>query len=274
VSRAARRFSDGPMLPIMWLMRSRLLATLATSGAALVTFGVSLAAADSVAVNGGATYASATSEMLNGVATTTDPDSSYQFEYGTAPDFSGTPSYTHLAVISKGTTVVGATVTGLTTGQKYYFRLLVFQGSYNTKTSMSDALSFVAGQKPNGGGGGGGGGGSTSGTASLISTKLKVKNGTVAIPLKCTGGSGAVCKGSVAITARGRLGKGKPKKTYKCGSGAFSATGGNGQVVNGKLSKGCGKLLAHKRHHKLHATLKATFSSTQSALTKSVTLVG
>jgi hypothetical protein len=257
----------------MSLMRFRLLCALAASAAALGTCGMSVAMADSVAVNGGATYVSATSEMLNGVATTTDPDSSYQFEFGAAPDFSGTASFTHVAVIGQGTTAVSATVTGLTTGQTYYFRVLVYQGSYPTKTSMSDTLSFVAGQKLSSAGGGGGGG-TTSGTGSLMSTKLKVKKGSVAIPLKCTGASGAVCKGSVAITARGRLGKGKPKKTYKCGSGAFSATAGNAQVVNGKLSKGCRQLLAHARHHKLHATLRATFSTKQSALTKSVTLVG
>jgi hypothetical protein len=256
------------MLPIMRVMRSRLLSVIVASGAALATFGVSLAAADSVAVNGGATYISPTSEMLNGVATVTDADSSFQFEYGTTPDFSGTPSYTHVVVIGKGTTAVSATVAALTTGQKYYFRLLVFQGSYNTKTSMSDTLSFTAGSSQPGGGG------ATFGTASLMSTKLQVKKGTVAIPLKCAGAAGAVCKGSVAITARGRLGKHKRKHTFKCGSGSFSATAGNAQVVNGKLSKGCGKLLARSKHHKIRGTLKATFTSQQSALKQSVTLAG
>jgi hypothetical protein len=271
VKLAARDFSDRPILPIMRLMRSRLLCTIAAFGAALGTFGVSVAVADSVAVNGGATYVSSTSEMLNGVATTTDPDSAVYFQYGTTPSF-GTD--TKVTTIGAGTTAVSATVTGLTPGSRYYFRVIVAQGSYNTKYSASDPLSFVAGQKPSGGGGGGGGGGTTSGTASLMSTKLKVKKGLVAIPLKCAGASSAVCKGSVAITAGGRLGKGKPKKTYNCGSGAFSATAGNAQVVNGTLSSGCSKLLARARHHKLNATLKASFSSKQSALTKSVTLVG
>jgi hypothetical protein len=255
---------------MMLLMRSRLLAATVVCGTALVTFGAGVANADSVAVNGGATYVSPTAEMLNGVAHTTDPDSAVQFEYSTSPDYSGKPPLTPVKTIGKGTFTVSATITGLTTGTKYYFRLVVGQGSYNTAFSASDTLSFTAGQP----GGNNGGGGAKSGKASLVSRTLHVRSGKVGMKFTCKGASDATCTGTVSVTARGRLAKGKPVKTYSCGRGTFAASGGKGQTVKGKLSSGCKTLLKHARHHKLAATLHGTWSTGQSALKKSVTLVG
>jgi hypothetical protein len=252
------------MLPMMRVMRSRLLSAIVALGAALLTIGSGLALADTVAVNGGATYVSPTSEMLNGVATVTNPDSAVDFQYGTTPSFGST---TPLQFVQPGTNTVAATITGLTPGQKYYFRLVVFQGSYNTKINVSDTLTFTAGST-----GGPGGGGASSGTGSLATTKLKVTKGSVAIPVKCTGAEGATCAGKVAITARGRLPRHKKAHTYRCGGGAFSATAGNADVVHGKLSKGCRTLLAHARHHKLRGKARLTFTTKQSPLTTSVTL--
>jgi hypothetical protein len=259
------------MLPMMRLMRFRLLAATVVSGGALATFGAGVASASSVAVNGGATYVSATSEMLNGVANTTDPDSAVQFEYATTPDYSGKPILTPAKTIGKGTFTVTATITGLTTGTTYYFRLVVGQGSYNTAFSVSDTLTFTAGALP--GGNNGGGGGAKYGKASLVSRTLHVRSGKAGMKFRCRGASDAICKGTVSVTARGRLGKGKPVRTYNCGRGTLSASGGRSRVVKGKLSKGCRTLLKHARHHKLHATIHGTWSGGQAALKKSVTLV-
>jgi hypothetical protein len=268
------------MLPIMILMRSRLRSVTIAVAAAILTVGVGVAHADSVAVNGGATYLSSTSEMLNGLVNTTDPDSAYGFQYGTTPNFG---QYTKTATVGAGTTVVAATVTGLTPGTKYYFRLVVVgfcstssQTDLANCSHLSDTLTFVAGSNPggNGGGGNGGGGGKGSGKGSLATRKLKVKHGSVAIAVKCTGAAGSTCSGRLAVTAKGKLPHHKHAHTYKCGSGSFNATAGNAGVVHGKLSKGCAALLASKSNHKLHGTAHVTFTSKQSPLTKSVTLSG
>jgi hypothetical protein len=252
------------MLPIMDVVRSRLWSAIAGSCAAALTIGSGIAWADSVAVNGGATYVSPTSEMLNGVATVSDPDSAVDFQYGTSQSFGQT---TPLQFIQPGTSTVAATITGLKPGQKYYFRLVVFQGSYNTKVNVSDTLSFTAGSAS-----GPVGGGTTSGRGSLATRKLKVTKGSVAIPVKCAGPANATCAGKVSITAHGRLPRHRKAHTYPCGGGGFSSTAGNAAVVHGKLSKGCAALLAHAKHHKLHGTAQLTFTTTQSPLRQSVTL--
>jgi hypothetical protein len=243
------------------------------SGAAVLTIGAGVARTDTVAINVGATYVTPTSEMLNGVVNVTDPASSLQFEYATSQDFSSSPQFTSPGALGAGTTVVSATITGLTPGQTYYFRLVVlqFQGSYNAQTSTSDTLSFVAGPPS---GVGGGGGSAPPGTGSLATTKLKVTKGEVAIPIECKGSTEAVCTGTVSITARGRLPHHKHASTVKCGGGSFSATAGNADVVHGALAKGCKTLLTHARHHTLRGTLRVTFTSKQAALTASVTLTG
>jgi hypothetical protein len=230
----------------------------------MLAIGSGTAWADAVAVNGGATYVSPTSEMLNGVATVSNPDSAIDFQYGPTRAFGST---TPVQFIQPGTTIVAATITGLKPGRKYYFRLVVLQGSYNTKINVSDTLSFTAGSP-----GGPVEGGTASGTGSLATTKLKVTKGSVAIPVKCAGPTNATCAGTVAITVRGRLPRHRTAHSYRCGAGTFSTTAGSADVVHAKLSKGCLKLLKSRRHHKLHGKARLTFTTRQAPLTQSVTL--
>jgi hypothetical protein len=254
-------------------MRGRLLIATASS-VVLAAIGAAAVRADSVATNNGATNVTSTTAVLNATVNTSDPDSLWYFQYGTTTSYGSSTQSVMVGAVNKP---VSAEITGLSPSKTYYFRLVVEQGiNYNPTSSTSDAKSFTtaAGGKPGGGKPGGGkpGGGATKyGKAVLKSHRLKVSSGVVTVQFRCIGGSGAICKGKIKLTARGIVGG--RHRTVGCGAGKLRGPVGKLVSVKGKLSAGCKTLLSATTHHKLAAKLRATFTH-QKTLKTAVKLVG
>jgi hypothetical protein len=113
--------------------------------AAAMVFAPSIALAAPAATTYSATDITATSATLNGVADPVDPDSAYQFQYGTT---TGYGSYTQASAMGAGQRAVAATVTGLTPGTVYHFRLIVLQGSYAPAMSPGGDVTFTTPEQP------------------------------------------------------------------------------------------------------------------------------
>jgi len=105
-----------------------------------------------------------------------------------------------------------------------------------------------------------------------VSKRLTVHRGIVSVPLRCSGASGALCKGSVTLSAVQRLGR--RTHSVSCGAGTYVASAGHTRVVRSAIGTTCKTLLTAARSHKLGATFAATFSSHQRSLRIPVTLLG
>jgi hypothetical protein len=235
----------------------------------LSTFGAALAVADSVATNAGATAVTSTSAALNGVANSSDPDSSWAFQYGTSTSYG---KVTPVKTIGTGSAAVSAAVAGLTPNTTYHFRLVVIEGSYPSVAHTSADGTFQT--LPSGGGGGGGGGGGSQtakfGKTSLRSLSIKVRHGVASVPLKCAGPSGAACKGKFSLSARGKIAG--TTKTVSCGSARFSTSAGHSLVLRPRIGGKCQRLLNAAKRHRLRAKFIGTFSTHQAPLRMPVTL--
>jgi hypothetical protein len=261
---------------MMFSMRDRPITAASALAASIAILGAAAAtAAAPAATNGGATQITSTSAVLNGTVDTTDPaagDSAWAFQYGPTTNYGST---TPIKVIGQEDTAVSAQITGLKPNTTYHFRLVVSQYiNYNPQGSVSADGTFTTNTASGQPGTGSGGSGPNSGRASLTSHRLKVKGGYVSLPVKCSGATGARCKGFVIIAAAGKLGHAKKKTMYGCAGGSFNTTAVKTTTLHMKLSKSCKTLLSHARHHQLKATLRATYSTHQPSLKSGVTLVG
>jgi hypothetical protein len=215
-----------------------------------------------------ATSIKTTSATLNGTVNTEGSVASYAFQYGSTTSYGQTTAATPIQ--GTGAMSVKASISGLAPGATYHYRLIELLRSYPSPTLElgSDATVTTA----------------TSGrlgssaltgkhaTASLTSSRISVKRGIAAMSLKCTGSKGAVCRGKVSITARGKIGG--RTKTVSCGSGTYAASAGSTRTVKGRLSSGCATLLKKAKRHALHATFTGTFSTQLNGLRAGVTLQG
>lgn len=243
---------------------SRLLLGIAGCLAAFAAAGASVACADTVATTGPATSVRSTSATLQGVINPSNADSAWTFQYGIG-------SYTKLTPVTPvgiGVRAVSVTIKDLTPATTYRFRLVVLQGSYQTQLNEGLDMTFTT----TGPSSGNTGPGKATGRISLPSRRLKVRHGTVAIRLKCSGAAGAICKAKLSLTARGRLGS-KVRKAG-CGKGTLIASAGHIRTVRAKLSGRCVALLRAARHHRLKARLRAVLGAPQTPLPTGVTLVG
>ncbi len=203
--------------------------------------------ANAVATTGNATSITTNSAVLNGVVNVSNPNSAWLFQYGTTTAYG---KLTKAQPVGAGVTAVSATVTGLTKGKVYHFRLAVFQGSYPTQISYGADRTFTP---------------RLYGTLSLRKRHLKVTGHTLKIPLKCTGGKGAICAGKISITARSH------GKTIRCAGVRFSIKRGRHGVrktVRGK----CLALLGAAAGHRHRARFTATLTSSQAPLKRRVVL--
>jgi hypothetical protein len=201
-----------------------------------------------------------TTAVLNGFVAPTQP-SAWLFQYGLTKSY-GTntkPQY-----VAAGSAVpVSWQITGLTPNTLYHYRLVVIEGTYSQHAVAGDDLTFATaapGTKPPPG--------SKNAKASLKSHFLVVHNGSVSIPLKCSGASGASCAGTVTLTGHTKAGK-----PIGCGGGSFSIAAGQSKSVNSGVGKRCRARLRAAKGHKIGADLKATFTTHQGTLRTGVTLV-
>lgn len=103
----------------------------------------------------------------------------------------------------------------------------------------------------------------TLGNLNLLSTRLVVTRGTVALPLQCA--STLTCSGSVSIDTRAHV---------HCLSQRFSLAGGARTTFDPRLSSACGRQLAAAPGRRLTATATGRLSTGQIAPRQTVTLSG
>jgi hypothetical protein len=228
-----------------------------TCVAALAAFAAGSAQAAITAVTGPATKVTATTAMLSGAVTTGGVLTQWQFAYTLAGNpFVG--SETTGGLIPAGTTAPTAvfdTATNLTPSTAYTFQVIADNATYGSTYYLLSPIygglqSFTT---------------TGPGSASLASTKLKVKFGHVLFGIKCT--KALACDGGVAAIVTKHKGK-----KVSCGSAAFNVPAGTTKkLTTSKVSAKCKALLVLATKHKISAKLTAGFTY-QKGFTKSVTL--
>jgi hypothetical protein len=94
-----------------------------------------------VATTSPATSVSSTLATLNGTVNAGTIETAWRFQYGTTTAYG---NLTPVKVIPTGTQTVSATISGLTRGATYHFRLVAAQGSYPTHFFTGSDLTFTA----------------------------------------------------------------------------------------------------------------------------------
>jgi len=207
-----------------------------------------------------ATSVTADTATLSGTVSTGGALTQWEFAYELTHQLFG-GSFSAGGTIPAGTTAavpVVDTITGLTPSTSYTFDLVAtnvtFGSTYylNSPVYGVPTLTFTT-KGP--------------GKASLASTKLKVKRGRVAVPVKCS--TALACSGGVlAITTRHK------GKKVACGSATFSVgAGAKKTITTSKVSRKCSALLTLATNHKLKAKLSVGFTY-QKGISKGVTLIG
>ncbi len=203
------------------------------------------------ATTGQASSIATTSAVLNGVANTAGPSSSWFFQYGRNTGYGHTTA-TH--ALGSGVTLVATKVSGLVPHTTYHFRLVVLQGAAAPSNGVDRSFTTAT---PNG-------------RATLVSHRLRVHHGFVAILFKCSGLHGALCKAKLSLKARGKVGK--RVRIVGCGNGKLAISAVHRHTIHVKLKR-CGPLLRHARHGWLRGTLRAVFSTDQRTIHTAVTLL-
>jgi len=239
--------------------RRRSLAASLSIAAVLLGTLAAVSLADSVATTGDATSVTSTSATLHGTVNAGSTETSWAFQYGTSTAYD---QHTPIHVVASGSQQVSATLTGLTPGTRYHFRLLAGQGSYSTNFHTGDDATFTTASA----GTGGTHGGPRFGKAVLTGTTLTVRHGRIALPFKCTGVTGGYCFGKATLTLRSK------GHTLSCAGGIFLARAPHSHAITSNVNSACVSLLKAARHHKLGASLIAQFLTHQAQLRKSVTL--
>lgn len=221
------------------------------------------------AVTGAASAVSATSAALNGTISPGGLDTYWTFQWGTSTAYGNNTTPATTPLTGTGSFAVMAPLTGLQPGTTYHFRLVAVQGAAGASgqptLSGGADMSFTTPTSNSTTPGG------RHSRASLRSRRLAVRNGAALIPWRCSGTSGAVCRGTISLSARGRV-AGKVK-TVSCGRGTLSVSTGGQRTVRVPLGKQCMSLVKRTRHHQLRASLKASFSVGTGNLKTPVTLV-
>jgi hypothetical protein len=209
------------------------------------------------AVTGPALTTTADSAILTGAVTTGGVSTRWQFAYTLAGNpFQG--SETSGGLIGPGTTApfpLSDVASGLTPSTTYTFKLIADDATLGTTSNLlapvyGEVLTFTT-KGP--------------GSASLASTKLKVKKGRVVVAIRCSNAL-ACSGGTLAIVAHHK------GKKVACGSATFSVDAGMTKSVRtGKVSAKCKALLVAANSQKISAKLTAGFTY-QKGISKSVTL--
>jgi hypothetical protein len=246
-------------------LKVRTVAVLAASCAiAATSASAALAAGTPIATTQPATSVTSTSAVLEGAITANGSTTAWQFEYGPSV------STLRLAPVEAGSVAptgapvpVSARVVGLTPSTTYSFTLLASNASnvgyypYPGLFITGATLTFTTKNAP--------------GKVTLASTKLKVRKGSISVPLKCL--SSPNCKGKLELTGTGKLSRHGRSKTFACVKAkSFSVGAGKLGTIKARLTSKCLRALRFAKHHKLKGALQVTFSTGQPKLDKGVTL--
>jgi hypothetical protein len=224
-----------------------------------------LSLADSVAETGNATHITSSSAVLNGVIDPVYPDSVWAFQYSTTPGFTADSHVTQPQPVGPGMRAVSASVSNLSSGTPYYYRVIVYAQPDTTMPPVvhtGNTASFTTlGTGPATGPG--------NGRGSLVSSTLRLRGAVLSVVMTCRGAAGALCRASVSVTAPGAY-----RSTVSCGHGTFVASAPHTHTVRLHPSATCVRQVKRARHHRLQARLTAVWSTGQGTLTRTVTLSG
>jgi hypothetical protein len=214
-----------------------------------------------------ATSVAQTSATLHGTLNTAGLPAEYAFQYGTSR------TYDHETTVQVTTTgfpsdePVSATITGLSPGTTYHFRLTALIGAVPTYPEVDGADDTFTTLSP---GGRGGGPGHHAGSVTLLKKRLVVRGGKVRVPLKC--GGTRTCAGVLSITSARAVGT--VLKRVRCVSGKqFTIAAGSQRKVKATVRMPCLALLASSTHGRRGAFLKVSLSTGQPDFSTGVTLV-
>jgi opacity protein-like surface antigen len=236
--------------------RSALIASCAAA-AATAAFSAAPALAAVAATTGTVTHVTADSADLNGTVSTGGAITEWEFAYSLAnnPFVGGFSTGSIIPVGTTAATSVVGKLTKLLPSTRYSYELVATNVTYgNTYYLNSPVYGLPLTFKTKG-----------PGTATLTSTKLKVKHGRVVVGIKCS--KAYACDGGVlAITTRHK------HKKVACGSATFSIRAGKKKTITtSKVSATCKALLVLAPKHKIHAGLTAGFTY-QKGISKVVSL--
>jgi len=246
------------------ILRARRLAGVCAAAgiATLALLALPSRAASNVATTAPASGVTSTSATLNGTINTGGVDSEWVFQYGTSTTYSNRTPVQAVSGAS-ASQKVSATITGLTPGTTYHFRLVVGQGSYPTTYYTGDDLTFKTSSS---GGGGGGGHKPSYGRTVLSSISLTVRHSRLALPFVCTGTHGSLCRGTATLTTSSK------GHTVTCGGGTFVGSAPHNHLVTTAVSNACMKLLRAAHSHRLKTSMTMVFTTHQATLRRTVTL--
>jgi len=204
---------------------------------------------------GNTTGRTTTRATLNGTVHTAHAQVTWQFQYGQDADYNkGTPVQTISA--GHGNVAVSWTLKHLAPNTSYHYRLVaVFVNGGNQTTVYGRDRTFTT---------------NTTGKFLLLSRRLKVTNGFVAVPLKCQ--SQLKCVSQFTITAAGRIVKGKTGATIVCAVKVARLNPGKTATVHAKVRTACMKRLRANTNHRLKGKFTARPRTGQSGQIKKVVL--
>ncbi|MHB8689938.1 MAG: hypothetical protein ACYDHH_01705 [Solirubrobacteraceae bacterium] len=247
-------------------MRAKVRLLLITSISLIALGGVAegvAQAASPVVVTGSAIAVGTGNATMTGVIAPGGHAVSYAFQYGTTTKYGRSTPAVKLPA-SSTSEFVASSVTGLTAGTTYHYRLAVVIGASTPKyfpyyytlpfTGLDRTFTTVKAVK--------------AGKLTLGSNSLKVKHGSTKIKLTCP--SVLSCKGKITLTKRVRIGTRFHNETL--GSKSFSIKAGKSTTLKVNLSKLTGVLLLFAPHHKIGATLTAKVTSGPAGFKTGVTL--
>lgn len=200
------------------------------------------------------------------VAGTVNPNgfsSTCQFQYGTTTAYGSTAACGSAPGSGSSAVAVSATLSGLTPGTTYHYRLVgtnaggSANGSDQTFTTSAvtpPTCAIDASLCPD---------------LVLITRSATVSRSSVALKVSCVGTAGGSCKGILKLTAKVK--QGKKTKTIRVGQASVNLLAGKGATLKVKLTSAAKKILAKKHVLKASATglgVKKTITIKQPAKKK------
>jgi hypothetical protein len=232
-----------------------------------------LAAASTLVSTGNATSVTTVTADLNGVVDTSVKGSEWLFQYGLSSDLSAGATSTPATGAAVGLDAVERQVTGLVSGDTYFWRVVLrtptakrVDSTYGRTTKLTTLASTTTGgstkpyaiappkQK-------------TGGVARITNRSARVKDGRIPVEISCTGAHGARCRGELTVTVLHH-------KSIACGSARLSTFAGRKPTVKVSLSRTCLALLSTAGGHTWPAVVHLAPSTQKAAVNAGVKLVG
>jgi hypothetical protein len=240
---------------------------LTTGGFAALAFAVLVAAAPAAASAASVTTLPATqvgpnSARLNASINTSGQPATWQFQWGLTTKYNhGTPA----AAIPAGATSpvpVSATISGLTPGTTYHFRIGALIGSGGPYSPVQQLFGADVTFRTQ-----------AIGSFGITSTRLTVKNNKVSVPFICA--SPLACNGNFSIVTHAKTQHGHTSTVVctKSSQTFYRIPANTRKTVTAGITSACIGLMKHARGKSISAKLSSTPRTGQHGVIRNVTLV-